>query len=520
MPVPAHTVVFSFTNVRRIAPLALAGAAAGLGAVQYAAANPSATIDQVRVVWLENPASAATISWTTDEPGTAHAVLYDTVPRDAEPSAYAFSSQVAENGEYGTLDGWGVGDYYHHGRLAELQPSTRYYFVVQSDEGVSQEYSFVTAPEDDRPFRLLYGGDSRSNWEARRAMNRRISALVDGDVTTLALAHGGDYVNDGESWNQWNAWLDDHQLTMASDRRLLPILPARGNHEGNGRLYNEVFGFPAGQSLDYWTVALGTQVRLIQLDSESSQGGDQRDFLEDELAAAQQRRWIMANYHRPAYPAVKSPGDAKVHWVPLFEEYQVDFVCESDGHALKRTVPVYRDELDAERGIVYVGEGGLGVNQRTPDDGRWYLQSPGMTASTLHVQRFSISADEILYEAIDVEGEIVDSYTGYPRRDGTVILPSPIAVDLLGIGTLEVAFNKALQLDEAENVDNYSIDDGSAPVLDAKLSDDGKLLVISSDEFEPGEHTLVISAAVDLAGQAMSAAASLPFAVESDDDDD
>ncbi len=56
-------------------------------------------------------------------------------------------------------------------------------------------------------------------------------------------------------------------------------------------------------------------------------------------------RWVLVNYHKPAFPAVKDPEDyrfARVHeyWVPLFDQYRPDLVIESDGHCLKRTLSI------------------------------------------------------------------------------------------------------------------------------------------------------------------------------------
>lgn len=253
-------------------------------------------------------------------------------------------------------------------------------------------------------------------------MNRRIAALVESDPNILALSHGGDFVADGGDWSEWDEWLRDHAQSFTADGRILPVLPTRGNHEGDAGFYNRVFGFPGGDEVDYFVSHVGANLALVILDSNVSHGGDQRAWLEEQLIAQQDRRWIVPGYHQPAYPAVKTPGPALEHWVPLFEQYEVDLVCESDGHALKRTVPIRGGEQAAD-GIVYVGEGGLGVSQRTPSS-KWYLEGGGMAASASHVQVLSFSPDELRYEAIAMDGEVLDTYIAVPRRAGTQVLPS------------------------------------------------------------------------------------------------
>lgn len=386
-------------------------AAVIIGVPQTAAAADDAAPAHLRVVWTSDPAREATISWTTRFPGSDHAVYLDTEPRGGDPAAYRWQLGSAANGAY--TYGEAI---YHHVPLAGLAPSTTYYFVVASNGHVSRELHFTTAPVDDRPFKLLYGGDSRSDPENRRRVNRRIAALVEADPTILALVHGGDFVAQEASWSQWDQWLADHAETITADGRILPIVPTIGNHEGGGVFFNEVFAWPGGAERDYYALRFGSDLTLINLDTNAPMNGVQRDWLRDQLADAQQRRWVVVNYHRPAYPAVKTPSEARSMWVPLFEEYGVDLVCESDGHALKRTVPILDDQPDPN-GIVYVGEGGMGVRQRTPDADRWYLQAPGMAMSAHHVQRLSFGPERLDYEAVLLDGGVADAASFDPRRE-------------------------------------------------------------------------------------------------------
>jgi hypothetical protein len=105
---------------------------------------------------------------------------------------------------------------------------------------------------------------------------------------------------------------------------------------------------------------------------------------------------------------VKEPGDAKAAWVPLFEAHDVDLVFESDGHAIKRTMAI-RDDKPDPTGVVYIGEGGLGVPQRTPYSDRWYLQEPGMSGRGHHLTTVSFSGDEL---RLVTQGFSVDEESG------------------------------------------------------------------------------------------------------------
>ncbi len=413
-------------------------------AVRSGASSPAATATadgpsprHVRVIWTEHPDRHAIISWTTMAATARNVVRFDTMSRRDGTRAYSFSVPAARNGEatrraedlaIGVPAGW-----YHHAQLDSLRPSTRYYVAVESDGVLTEERWFLTAPTDDRPFRLLSGGDSRLGGPEpryagkaphvdRQAMNRRMTALFEANPDLLALAHGADWETTAD-WRHLYWWFEDNDSVRTSDGRLLPMIVSRGNHdEGIG--FNEHFWL--GDITDansfgyYYRTQIGPQFALLTLNTEISVAGEQSEWLEEELEALRPtHRWLLAQYHRPAYPAVKDYEALEFKrvrqtWGPLFERFGLDLALESDGHTLKRTVPI-RNEQPADDGVVYIGEGGLGVPQRVPDSTRWYLQSPGMSASAHHVWILHVDADSLRAEAIGMDGAVLDRYARAPR---------------------------------------------------------------------------------------------------------
>jgi hypothetical protein len=97
----------------------------------------------------------------------------------------------------------------------------------------------------------------------------------------------------------------------------------------------------------------------------------------------------------------------------LFEEYNINLVCESDHHALKRTVPI-RNGKPAADGIIYIGDGGLGVPQRKPDLGRWFLQAPGLATSVHHVHVLEFGKDTLRVRAIGLKQDVLDDFSLAP----------------------------------------------------------------------------------------------------------
>lgn len=368
----------------------------------------------VRVTWWSEPESSGTISWSTADETDANHVELSAL---GEEQLLRFES--SRDGRFSGSEAEG-GVYYHHARYAGLEPDTTYELVVDSDGERSATFHFRTAPVEDEPFTLLYGGDSRTMHANRLRMNRLIRDRVAAEPELLAFIHGGDYVMDGRRWWQWRLWLSHHEVCTAPDGRLLPVVPARGNHDW-GLLYDEVFDDPGGREKNFGAIALGPELAVVTLNTNISTAGEQAEWMESALPRLRaSHRWLFVQYHRPMWPALKAPSEAKGLWVPLFEKSDVDLVMESDGHALKRTVPIRDDKFDPT-GVTYIGEGGLGAPLRRPRRDLWYLQPPGMVSPGLHISMLDVSAEGVVIRTL-----------GPPQEDEELL---PELVDRVLLGT-------------------------------------------------------------------------------------
>ncbi len=392
-----------------------------LGTVEEAADRP---FMHHRVMFMHEPSTKAAVAWSTaDALFDSHVVYWDTEPRHGDVGKYAFKTNGVHSHPYTlTPDDRGnkiPGNIGHHVLLEGLKPATTYFLVIVSGEHQSREFHFVTAPDDDRSFKLLFGGDSRRGpkWpavhEERRRMNSLMAGLLEENPDIIALAHGADYCAKAE-WTFISDWLSDHEMTTTKDGRLLPVIPSRGNHD-RGITFEEIFYWPRRDHDFHFATDLTGGAVLLTLNTEISHAGDQRDWLASTLKRYRSGapRWILTQYHIPAYGSVKeyAQGESqRQHWVPLFEEFQVDLVMEADHHSLKRTVPVYQDKENAAKGIVYIGDGGLGVPQRDPDTSRWYLQAPGVSGNGHHVHLLEISDEKIRGSAIGPGRQVLDEF--------------------------------------------------------------------------------------------------------------
>ncbi len=379
------------------------------------AENPKSELEPIhwRVIWAANSSTQATLSWSTLKRGETHTLRYR-----VKGDAGSASTVLAESGRF---TGGETELYYHHARLTELRPSTAYEVEFISDKVQSAKMYFITAPDDDRSFSILHGGDSRSDHDVRRTMNRVMAEQTATTATNenpdddiLAFAHGGDFIVSGTNMQQWSQWLSDQELTRGEDGRLLPIIPTRGNHD-HGKPFNEVFGFPESDK-NYYAIDLSPQVRWLTLNTEISTGGDQAKWLEQKLKASRPKyRWLLAQYHYPIFPAVKGIASTFHNWAPLFEKYNLDLGCESDGHNIKRTFPI-RDGKQDPTGVVYIGEGGLGAPQRTPKTDRWYLAPPSIADKGNHVFMLTFGKDKLKIECISNDSKVLHTFELKPRN--------------------------------------------------------------------------------------------------------
>lgn len=269
-------------------------------------------------------------------------------------------------------------------RLEGLTPDTRYRFVVRDSEGDSRMMYFHTAPgTPETPITFIAGGDSRNNRSARKRLNK-----LAGHMQPMAILFSGD-MTDMCTSREWQEWLDDWQLTITADQRVIPVVVARGNHETSNGILEDIFDIP---SEDAW-YALGfggSLVRVYTLNSLAPIHGRQTRWLEEDLKQKGDAfTWRIAQYHFPIRPHTrrkKERVDQLDAWGGLFHQHRVQLAQESDSHVAKITWPIkpsggpgseegfVRDDIE---GTVYIGEGSWGAPLRPADDAKSWTREIG-----------------------------------------------------------------------------------------------------------------------------------------------
>jgi hypothetical protein len=369
----------------------------------------SAATRRYRLSWRDNPATSATIGFEHYQ-GSNVRLVYDTKDHGKNVAAYRFKASPTRNVNHAGMRNVFV-------RLTGLKPATFYYFLVVDSDGVSRRMMFETPHVNPNiPLSVIAGGDSRNNRQTSTAANLLVSKL-----RPHFVLFGGDMTN-GDTDTEWQQWFDDWQLTISSDGRLTPIVPARGNHErANTSIFN-LFDTPHPE-IYYSLEFAGGLLRTYTLNSLYPPGGNQLKWLTADLAASR-ATWKIAQYHHSMRPhtASKPERDELIAlWATQFTRYGMDLVVESDVHTVKQTYPIRPSNepgssqgfiRDDQRGTVYVGEGCWGAPLRANNDDKpwtrasgrfnqfkWIWVEPGgMQIRTVDIDRSRSVRDEVAYE--------------------------------------------------------------------------------------------------------------------------
>ncbi|MEM1324392.1 MAG: metallophosphoesterase family protein [Bacteroidota bacterium] len=333
-----------------------------------------AATDKYRCMWRDDPATTMVVAWNQIS-GQRATLYYDTQNKGKQPQRYTYSQTPNHYTEAKGMHNQFV-------RLQNLKPNTVYYVLIADSEGCSRQLSFKTAPDQpNERLSIIAGGDSRNFREARRNANIMVSKL-----RAHVVLFAGDMTG-GDSSKEWQQWLNDWQLTIAKDGRMTPVLAARGNHERDNQSVAALFDSP-NADIYYGMTFGGGLLRTYTLNSLIPSGGEQKKWLEKDLAAHTEVQWKLAQYHHSMFPHTREkPENWELYknWAKLFHEQQVNLVVESDAHTVKMTHPLRPSKAigsdhgfvrDDETGTVYVGEGCWGAPLRASNDAKkWTLAS-------------------------------------------------------------------------------------------------------------------------------------------------
>lgn len=329
--------------------------------------------DEMQVLWQLQTTTPCTLDWGTD-------------------TTYSLGSVVTA--QYGT-------DHQHAHTLTGLAAGGHYVYRVRS--GVSRTGSFRAAPlPDAHRLKFLAYGDTRSYPADYNAVAAQIRAHVqaDPDYQTIALL-AGDLVNNGNVEADWDTqFFPAAYADINGFHANVPTQAARGNHEGAAVLYAKYFPYPyvMGRA---WSFDYGpAHFVIVDQYIDYGPGSAQLQWIEDDLAATA-KPWRFLCYHEPGWSAAgghsnEIPVQDYLH--PLCLEYGVQITFAGHNHYYARAV------VD---GVHHVTTGGGGAPLRTPDPGQPYIVT---ATEAYHFCKIEIDGDQLNYEVISSDGDILDSF--------------------------------------------------------------------------------------------------------------
>lgn len=360
------------------------------------AVNVFAKTDKYRVIWNSSPETCVTIGWCKID-GLGAKVHYGEADVVNKENDYPLQKEVNRKTFHLELKSRFV-------RLEGLKPDTVYAFIVKDSNSESKRFTFKTAIADPGKFSFVAGGDSRNNRGARQNANRAVSK-----IRPMFVCFGGDMISTPSTKN-WSEWLDDWQLTTGKDGRMVPIIAARGNHEGAWDVHR-LFDTPRPE--DYYALDFGKKfMRVYTLNSCIVRAGAQGEWLNKDLSENKDVKWKVAHYHHPFRPHHKGKREQDAQykaWANDFYKYGMNLVIECDSHVVKRTWPVRPSNdpgndqgfiRDDKNGITFIGEGCWGAPLRSNDDDKKWTRA---SASFNQVNWICVTPEKLFVRSIQVD---------------------------------------------------------------------------------------------------------------------
>ncbi|NIK66608.1 hypothetical protein FHT67_000032 [Paenibacillus sp. BK720] len=276
------------------------------------------------VMWQTSDNQPNTIKWGTD-------------------TSYSLGEQSVET--YGS-------DNQHKFTITGLQPGTKYYYEVDGQAG-----SFVAAPADDATsVKFLSYGDSRTQpaYQDKVADLARKAYAEDPAYQSILLNSGDIASSDSES--NWTAQYFVPESTYPQMHALqteVPMMGARGNHEGVGSVYEKYYPYPYVDDF-YWSFDYGpVHVSVIDEYADFKEGSAQYNWLINDLATTD-KPWKIVMGHQPAWGAGthENNTDVQKYIHPILKKFGVPLYLNGHNHNYARA------EVD---GIEYLTSGGGGA---------------------------------------------------------------------------------------------------------------------------------------------------------------
>ncbi len=129
--------------------------------------------------------------------------------------------------------------YIYKVRLEGLEQGTMYHYRATHGEFVSEDRTFITAPDNMSDFNFVAFGDSRGGTPTDPNLDHVGTASAITDIMPMFYINTGDFVSGGENYLDW----DTHFSVENDLMGYAPMYPVYGNHEEGYDTETGISGF-------------------------------------------------------------------------------------------------------------------------------------------------------------------------------------------------------------------------------------------------------------------------------------
>ncbi|MFX1580047.1 MAG: metallophosphoesterase [Promethearchaeota archaeon] len=316
---------------------------------------------------------------------------------------YGLNTSIAEIETNTTLDTD------HYVSLSGLDIDSQYYYQVASNGIQSPIYSFLTAPAEGHPFKMIIIGDNRPGSTIEQpAEFAQLAEMIIAEQPHIVIMTG-DFVmevidNDADNLLMW-----DH-FTNISDRigHYAPIYAVLGNHDTGAKTgslklqyFFDAFVQYAEPSPYFSFDYAGVHFTMLTSEEQGNEGlivGAQRTWLENDLATtSKEMKFVVV--HRPLYPIAHIddsykdlPEEERNSIQALYEQNNITLLITGHDHCFNRLT---------FNGITQIISGGGGAP---------IYDHPTWGGGFYHYVRTQVSSNFVNISTIKLDGAVAHNY--------------------------------------------------------------------------------------------------------------
>lgn len=336
----------------------------------------------------ENNITEMTILWQTDSSVSISEIEWGTTP---DYGNGPLSVPVYEDNQYKY-------------RISGLTPETIYYYRINVD-GNYQTGSFKTAPQSSTQSVIFYAyGDTRTQPDKQSEVLGSILNYINQspDQKQTILLHSGDWVSNGDQENDWDTeFFNRSYPNILEAQKRLPIMGARGNHEGSANLLKKYFPYSyVSNDGCYYSFDYGpAHITIIDDNIDRNPGTSQYNWILNDISNSP-KPWKIVMLHQPAWGAGTHGNNITNQMLTsnIFEINKVVLVITGHDH-------IYAHCYKKPIHHITTGGGGAPLYDINPN-APYYITA----AKNYHFTKIEINSNLLCLTSIGTSGEIYDTF--------------------------------------------------------------------------------------------------------------